>query len=83
MRVAQTAGDEVTLNMRRVVKNAYCADPRLVIKAMMTQEDYNQFILKQILTDRIDVHHIYMDRTGKLAKLAIEWIERRGHEPNE
>ncbi len=65
----------------------YCADPRLVIEAMRKREDWREFYIWASDHGRaLDYNSqgtvfirmsIAMDKTGKLAKLATEWIERR------
>ena len=62
----------------------YCADPRLVIEAMIGRRDWIKFLkhitnhcmsgyasINNFTRDRI------MDRTGKLAVLATEWINKQ------
>lgn len=60
----------------------YCADPRLVIEVMMEREDWLEFAAHYLI---VDVHSqedgiqidLIMDKTGKLAKLAIEWLGKK------
>ena len=58
----------------------YCADPRLVLKAMMEREDYPYFSERigwyiQREEGRLIYTYLIMDTTGKLAQLAIKWLE--------
>ena len=60
------------------------SDARLVIEAMRKREDWPKFVyyiasshLSTILDYTYAVINLIMDRTGELAKLALEWLERR------
>jgi hypothetical protein len=58
----------------------YCADPRLVIKAMMERKDWPDFLrwfFGKKNRDAEDLLYSIMDTTGKLALLAIEYLEGR------
>lgn len=58
----------------------YVADPRLVIREMMKREDWenflNQGIQKQKWLRDDDWIELFMDTTGKLAQLALDWIKK-------
>jgi hypothetical protein len=63
----------------------YCADPRLVIEAMMERPDFALWMAHlEYIGDNIeatDWDHtvdidLIMDKTGKLALLAIEWMRK-------
>ena len=63
----------------------YCADPRLVIKVMREREDWDEFadtyFIPAITGDGKRMfyisEHLITDKTGKLAKLATEWINKQ------
>ena len=59
----------------------YCDDPRLVIEVMREREDFDEFIdigiQSQKWFEADDWIDLFMDRTGKLAVLATEWINKQ------
>jgi hypothetical protein len=61
----------------------YCADPRLVIEVMREKEDFVRFIrfLSKGMIEPAQSSFIcidlMMDKTGKLAELAIEWLAQK------
>lgn len=64
----------------------YCDDPRLVVAVMREREDWDEFadihFIPAITGDGKRMFYIseylIMDRTGKLAKLATEWLNKQG-----
>ena len=76
---------ETSLTTAEYVYPDYYSDPRLVIEAMREKEDFHQFLgwlggyvewIGGILEEEQIPIDLIMDKTGKLAKLATEWIER-------
>lgn len=72
--------DGVTGN---IIRPDYCTDPRLVIEAMMEKWIWDKFAgslcernKRQVGNYNISLDLI-MDKTGKIAKLAIDWLEGR------
>ena len=73
--------------MERTSGPDYCADPRLVIEVMRERGDWDRFRLvigvgyrdgpykNSITYISLD---LIMDKTGKLARLATEWIKQKG-----
>ena len=65
----------------------FCSDPRLVIEAMREREDWREFYIWASDHGRaLDYNSqgtvfirmsIAMDKTGKLAKLATEWLKEK------
>jgi hypothetical protein len=59
----------------------YCNDPRLVIEAMGERYEDTEFIEYAVKGSRklpeYELADLFMDRTGKLASLAIEFLEER------
>lgn len=63
----------------------YCADPRLVIAAMRERKDRADFYY-QCLTEKDGYGgrdfrmELVLDTTGRLAKLALEWLKEKEDE---
>jgi hypothetical protein len=60
----------------------YCGDPRLVIEAMQERDDWFDFVQyicpidnKPAWSAILDLLDLIMDKSGKLAMLAIEWMK--------
>jgi|GEM_PF-5216170 len=59
-------------------------DAREVLRVMREREDWREFILNYMLRDYVSfeqipfwIDHWFLDTTGKLRDLAIEWMEER------
>jgi hypothetical protein len=59
----------------------YCADPRLVIEAMRRRDEDKDFLVDIVEKNNryppFFIVDLIMDKTGRLANLAIEWLETR------
>ena len=59
----------------------YCGDPRLVIEAMRKRWDWEEFydflVHECVIRELID---LIMDKTGRLAVLATEWMKEHANE---
>ena len=71
-------GVEISMNY---IDPDYCDDPRLVIEVMRERKDFDEFIdigiQSQKWFEADDWIDLFMDRTGKLAKLATEWLNQQ------
>lgn len=57
----------------------YCDDPRLVIEVMRKREDWDEFCIfveQKCWYDAYPWIDLFMDKTGKLRDLALEWLEK-------
>ena len=70
--------DKITGN---IIRPNYADDPRLVIEVMRERGDFDEFIdigiQSQKWFEADDWIDLFMDRTGKLAKLATEWLNQQ------